>query len=84
MQITIKNTHLEKHVAESDGNVTKFVKKTVRDLLPVVDEILEEELVRVDKVERRFGADEAEQPLLVAVPRQRIVHFHLKAVFCLL
>lgn len=36
--------------------------------LPVIDEILEKELVRVNEVEGRFCANEAEKPLLMAVP----------------
>ena len=41
---------------------------------PIVQHILEEELVGVDEVQRRLGADEGEDPLLVAVPEWWVVH----------
>jgi hypothetical protein len=46
--------------------------------LPVIYKILEEEFVRVNKIESCFCADEAEQPLLVRVPAKWVVHFKLE------
>jgi len=52
------------------------LKKFLRNQ-PVINEVLEEELVSVDEVEGGLRPDEPEQPLLVAVPRQWVVHVHL-------